>query len=82
MAFIDFKDSEMAQKALALDTSEIGGFQLTVNIGKHRADSGSRGRSGGRFSGRGRNSGGRSGRGGRGLGGRGGRWQGDRWRFD
>lgn len=84
MAYIEFAngDGDTLNKALELDGSEVGGYNLTVQEAKPRGDSsgggrGFGGRSGGRGGGRdgggrfgGRGGGGRFGGGGRGGGGR------------
>lgn len=75
IAYIDFKDQESFNKAYELNGSDLGGYTLTVDEAKPRADnrdggwSGGRdggGRSGGRFGGR--DGGRRGGRGDRGRG--------------
>lgn len=76
IAYIDFTNQDGFNKAFELNGSDLGGYTLTVDEARPKADNrnggssggGDGGRSGGRFGGRG--GGGRGGRGDRGRGGR------------
>lgn len=75
LAYLEFEDGDSFSKALELNGSDLGGYSLTVEEARPRADNrDDGGRSGGRFGG------GRGGRGGRG-GGRGGGGRGGGGRF-